>query len=351
MGPDVRAAILMLFPQSQLVLRNLSDLQGKVLLVEPMADDLAQDLLRAGITFSAYCTDAAVAKAFDRASACYFAARLECQEQFDTVVVFYPKSKEQLAYTLAELTAVLTSTTQVYVVGDNKGGIKSLPAHAEKLGLHAHKLDNAKHCLWFALNGLSEKPLPKQDFAKFKLSAITANGEQHLQFCSLPGVFNHGKLDVGTALLLKHLGHIETGKVLDFACGAGIIGALLQQQHPSIDLYATDVCALATAATAATFALNQLKGQVRCQDGLSSDLPKFQHIVSNPPFHTGLKTDLSVAELFITQCKQHLSTGGTVTLVANAHLPYAQWLQTAFGNVKELARQQGFVVYSSKFSG
>lgn len=350
----------MLFPQSQLVLRNLSDLTGKVLLVEPMADDLAQELSVAGVDFSVYCTDAAVAKAFSRARACYFSARLElaagAEDKYDTIVLFYPKSKEQLAFTLAELATVISKTTEIYLVGDNKGGIKSLIAHAEKLGLHAHKLDNAKHCLWFVLNGLADKPLPKQDFGRFTLTAPTQDGEQQLQFCSLPGVFNHGKLDLGTALLLKHLGHVHAGKVLDFACGAGIIGALLKIRHPAIELYATDICALAVAAAQATLALNQLPGTVQCRDGLAPDgvsaqLPKFQHIVSNPPFHTGLKTDLSVAELFITQCKSHLTNGGTLTLVANAHLPYAQWLQAAFGNVKELARQQGFVVYSSKFAG
>lgn len=341
----------MLFPQSQLVLRNLSDLKGKVLLVEPMADDLAQELTAAAADFSVYCTDAAVAAAFSRARQCYFSARLDCTEQFDTVVLFYPKSKEQLAYTLAELAPVVHRGTDVYLVGDNKGGIKSLVAHAAKLGLHAHKLDNAKHCLWFILNGMAEKPLPKQDFGRFNLTTNYAGCDQTLEFCSLPGVFNHGKLDSGTALLLKHLGHIQTGKVLDFACGAGIIGALLKRQYPATELFASDISALAVASTQVTLQLNQLVGTVLCCDGLSPQLPKFQHIVSNPPFHTGLKTDLSVAELFISQCKAHLSNGGTLTLVANAHLPYSQWLQSAFGNVKELARQQGFVVYCSKFSG
>ena len=341
----------MLFPQSQLVLRNRNDLQGKVLLVEPMADDLAQELQAAAVDFSVYCSDAAVANAFDRARNCFFSARLDCQKQFDTVVLFYPKSKEQLAFTLAELAPVINADTLVYLVGDNKGGIKSLVAHAEKLGLHAHKLDNAKHCLWFVLNGLFDKPLPKQDFGRFPLTAQVGTNNQQLQFCSLPGVFNHGKLDAGTALLLKQLGHVQAGKVLDFACGAGIIGALLKLQQPTLELYATDICALAVASAQATLQLNKLQGTTLCQDGLTANLPKFQHIVSNPPFHTGLKTDLSVAELFISQCKQHLTSGGTLTLVANAHLPYAQWLQQAFGNVKELARQQGFVVYHSKFAG
>ncbi len=352
----------MLYPQSQLLLRNISDLTGKVLLVEPMADELAGELQRSGVDASVWCTDAAVAKAFSSLP-CHFGARLAGDPQqsfaasfnsktFDTVVLFYPKSKEQLAYSLAEISALIDDNTQLYLTGDNKGGIKSLAAHAAKLGLHAHKLDNAKHCLWFALSGLAAKPLPLQPFAQFSAKVQLSAGQSAftLPFCSLPGVFNHGKLDSGTALLLQQLSHIQSGRVLDFACGAGIIGAALKRQHPALELWATDICALAVASTQATLALNQLSGTVLCQDGLAAGLPKFNHIVSNPPFHTGLKTDLSIAEQFISQCRQQLLSGGTLTLVANSHLPYAQWLQAQFGNVRELARQQGFVVYSCRLT-
>lgn len=342
----------MLTPQSQLLLRNIADLSGTVLLVEPMADDLARELSReSDLQLSCYTTDKTVANNWQQQTQapCYFAAELDAKhlaqgKKFDTVVLFYPKSKEQLAFSLAQLTHVIDTSTQLYLVGDNKGGIKSLVAHAAKLGLHAHKLDNAKHCLWFALTGLADKPQQAQPMTQFKAEVAGKT----LQFCSLPGVFNHGKLDVGSAILLEQLGFIQQGNVLDFACGAGVIGTFLLQQAPGIKLYCSDVSALAVASSKATFALNQQQAQVIAADGMPDGTPLFAHIVSNPPFHTGLKTDYSVAEKFIRDSLQKLVSGGTLTLVANAHLPYAEWLKSTFGNVKELARQNGFVVYHSR---
>ena len=43
-----------------------------------------------------------------------------------------------------------------------------------------------------------------------------------LEVVSLPGVFSHGRLDLGSALLLEHLDNPPGGRLLDFGCGAGI---------------------------------------------------------------------------------------------------------------------------------
>jgi len=340
----------MLTPPSQLLLRNINDLTGKVLLVEPMADDLARELAQAAPELQLFCytTDKTVANSWQAQSdaPCFFSVTLTTEEVFDTVVIFYPKSKEQLSFSLSQLSNCISEKTDVYLVGDNKGGIKSLTGHAEKLGLSAHKLDNAKHCLWFALNSLADKPQPAIKMQQF--SAKTAAST--IQFCSLPGVFNHGKLDIGTAILLEHVAHIHQGTVLDFACGAGLVGSYLLQQQPALKLYCSDVSALAVESSKATFALNNQTATVLAADGIPNGTPLFDHIISNPPFHTGIKTDYSVAQKFIDDSKGKLKSGGSLTLVANAHLPYAEWLKTTFGNVKELARRQGFVVYMSRKS-
>lgn len=332
----------MLANTSQLVLRNLADLTGKVLFVEPEADTLAHSL-SALTAFSCFTTDAAVQQQWQQAGApVYFGATPQFNEQFDTAVVFYPKSKELLADSLQRIAGALVPEAQVYVVGDNKGGVKTLVTHAEKLGLHAHKLDNAKHCLWFSLAG----NFTAINAAKVSEFSLTLKNKA-LKVCSLPGVFNHGKLDTGTALLLAHVNHIQDGKVLDFACGAGIIGAYLKQHAAAIELYSSDISALAVTATEATLAANQLQGKVLAADGLPAAPTLFKHIVSNPPFHTGIKTDYSISETFIQQSVSRLQQGGTLTLVANNHLAYQQLLEQAFGQVKVLAKANGFVVYQA----
>mgnify|MGYP006140055499 FL=1 len=333
----------MLATASQLVLRNIDDLTGKVLLVEPLADNLATELqhLAPQLTLSCYSTDAAVAASWSQDTVTlYRDVSPVFSDSFDTVVLFYPKSKEQLAFTLAQLKPVLSATTAVFVTGDNKGGIKSLSSHAQKVGLSANKLDNAKHCLWFALHGDFQQ-LPPAKTISFNISAA---GET-LTLHSLPGVFNHGKLDIGTALLLDNLPDIGKGKVLDFASGCGVVGAMLKRKHPAIELFCSDISQLAVKATELTLAANGLNGTVIAADGLPAQPKQFDCIVSNPPFHTGIKTDYSIVESFIRDSAARLSSNGSLTLVANSHLAYLELLQQAFKKVSIVAKANGFTVY------
>lgn len=336
----------MLANTSQMLLRNIADLNGNILIVEPEADELSRSLLAnlpTGATLSCYTTNAAVASTWQPTGAtCYFSALPVFSQQFDTVVIFYPKSKEQLNLTLANIAPALSNNSQLYLVGDNKGGIKSLSGHAEKLGLQANKLDNAKHCLWYYLRG-SLQSLVKPTFSQYSLTINNTT----VNVCSIAGVFNHGKLDIGTALLLDHLQHITKGNVLDFGCGSGVIGAYLKKRHNAINLYCSDVSALAAEASRQTLSANNLQGTVIMADGMPVKPASFDHIVSNPPFHTGIKTDYSISEAFIAQSKARLNAGGSLTLVANAHLAYQTLLEQTFGKVAVLAKTNGFVIYQA----
>ena len=81
-----------------------------------------------------------------------------------------------------------------------------------------------------------------------------------------------------------------------------------------------------------------------CANGLIDSVPRYQHIVSNPPFHEGVGTQYDTAEAFIMRSHKHLVTGGNITLVANQFLEYEPLLQKAFGNCQELAREKGFKI-------
>lgn len=331
----------MLSTASQMLLRNLADLPGPTLLVEPPLDQLASQLPASFRPQCAvYSSHLAVAERYSQAGLpCSSALKPSFAQRFASAVLFYPKSKEQLGFMLTQLEPLLAEAAEVFIVGDNKSGIKTLPKQLSNWQLSAHKLDNARHALWFVVNGkLSPAAIASQPFT------VTLAGIA-LQIHSYPGVFNHGKLDKGTALLLKHLDNIQSGRVLDFACGSGVIAAWLKAKNPALEIVASDVSTLATAATEATLAANQLSGLVLLADGLPAETAVFQHIVSNPPFHTGQKTDYSIAEAFIRACPSRLSPGGSLTLVANNHLPYAQWLQESFGHCTILAQEAGFTIY------
>ena len=172
-----------------------------------------------------------------------------------------------------------------------------------------------------------------------------------VQVRSLPGVFSHGRLDAGTRLLLETLAKEKVqGEVLDFGCGAGIIGSWLGNRHPGCQLSLLDTEAMALESSRQTLTANDLEGQVIASHGLGAVSGKYDWIISNPPFHEGVKTRYDVTEAFLADCRRHLGRGGQLRIVANSFLKYAPLIKQAFGHCQELARRDGFTIYGATAS-
>jgi 16S RNA G1207 methylase RsmC len=60
---------------------------------------------------------------------------------------------------------------------------------------------------------------------------------------------------------------------------------------------------------------------------------RFDLVVTNPPFHVGKQTELSVPMQFIEDSWEVLAPGGQLFLVANRTLPYETPIKRRFGNV------------------
>ncbi len=166
-----------------------------------------------------------------------------------------------------------------------------------------------------------------------------------LQVISLPGVFSHGRLDKGTALLLEHLDGLPSGHVLDFGCGAGVLGATIKRRYPQSRVTLLDVDAFAVAASRLTLAANGLEGEVICGDGIDAAPTDLDVILSNPPFHTGVHTDYHASENLLKKSREHLRKGGEIRLVANSFLRYQPLIEGALGNCEIRAEAQGFRIY------
>lgn len=259
------------------------------------------------------------------------------------VVLHFPKSKQEFIYLCENLLAYLPKETEVYIVGDNKGGVKSCAKQLPKGFTGLTKVDSAKHCILFRCVISESKSFDLNSW--FESFPITV-GEKTLSIYSLPGVFNHGKLDAGTALLLDNLPAVK-GKILDFGCGAGVIAASLAQQEKVTEVSACDVSAIALAASKKTFEANQLTVDVFPTDGMSHVKGQFHNIVSNPPFHTGLKTDYTVPERFIAHCAKHLKIKGVLSIVANNFLPYPDIIEKHVGPNNTLLNHKGFSIHQA----
>ena len=268
-------------------------------------------------------------------------------ESYDWIILNLPRQKALLRMLLECAASLLAKDGVLWLAGENKAGIKS----ADKL-LKLHfglikKLDSARHCtLYQASHLLSAQAFNPMTYKKsWELNCKNSQ----IRVISYPGVFAHGRLDPGTALLLDSLAdmHLE-GDVLDFASGAGVIGACIVANHPQINVTLLDNSALALRASGETLAANQLNGSLLASDGLSKLKGSFDFIISNPPIHAGIKTDTRMSMQLLESVHEHIRPGGTLIMVANVHLPYEKWLSQKFEKCHERASNNSYKVILAK---
>ena len=146
------------------------------------------------------------------------------------------------------------------------------------------------------------------------------------KFIVEPGVFSSDHIDPGSALLAAHLPPSLRGRVADLGAGWGYLSHVALEKAPKIsqiDLFEADSRALACArknvSGPATFHWHDVT------KGLSE---KYDHVITNPPFHTGQAKDTDLGKAFLTAAANSLRRGGSMYLVANRQLPYEAHLES-----------------------
>lgn len=188
-----------------------------------------------------------------------------------------------------------------------------------------------------ALDGL---PLRQMDY----------NAKTYVQY---PGVFSGEHIDYATQFLLDtwrtnaYLKSIPPpGAILDIGLGNGVIVDQLQQAfYPAAKLYGTEVSNVALQSA-------KLNGPPNADFRWQNDLTGFEDtafdlIVTNPPFHEGHRNTIEPTLKLFREAAGRLAPGARFVLVANRHLNYATQLERLFSEVREVATNDKFVVYSS----
>ena len=161
------------------------------------------------------------------------------------------------------------------------------------------------------------------------------------------GVFSAGRLDPGTAVLLRK-GDLPTaataGTLLDLGCGYGPIACVLATEAPQATVYAVDVNARARELTAENAATLGLAGRLRvcAPDEVPAEVT-FHQLWSNPPTHVG-KAELHA---ILGRWLPRLAPGGVAWLVINRNLggdSLHAWLVAGGWQVDRVASQRGFRV-------
>jgi 16S rRNA (guanine1207-N2)-methyltransferase len=102
------------------------------------------------------------------------------------------------------------------------------------------------------------------------------------------GVFGHGRVDVGTKLLLLTApGPPDRGALLDLGCGTGAIALTMARRAPAATVWAVDVNSRARELCAANAARNGIDNvRVASPEQVPDDV-RFAAIWSNPPIRIG----------------------------------------------------------------
>lgn len=328
-------------PRSEVLLRQAELFKGPVLLAGLPADGLLGELAAARGWSWLWDEHSAVEARYP--GRCQFGTQPPAQA-FAAAVLFLPKSRELTDYLLAALAARLPAAP-LYLVGEKRAGIERAAKQLEPFG-RPRKLDSARHCqLWQVT---VDNPPAAPELAALARHYPVATAEGELQVVSLPGVFSHGRLDVGSRLLLEHLDGLPQGAVLDFGCGAGVLGAALKRHYPHSALHLLDVDAFAVASSRLTLAANGVDGEVIAGRGIADAPGNLAAIVSNPPFHQGVHTDYQATEQLLRDAVRHLRPGGELRLVANSFLRYAPLIEQHLGPCRVLAERDGFRIYSAR---
>ncbi|AZQ85832.1 methyltransferase domain-containing protein [Colwellia sp. Arc7-635] len=341
---------------NQLLIRNIDALSATTPLLVNIADDgfITQYLTQHGAAkVDSYHTNYAEYKTCQQLNnarvQAHFCVEYIAKNKHDMAIIHFPKSKAEFAFTLAMLAESMTEDATIVIVGENKGGIKSAEKLSKTYLEYCHSADAARHCLMYIAKFIPN--IPRFDLQKFYKHYSVQVQDKTLQIAALPGVFSQKSLDAGTAVLLANLPDTISGKVLDFGCGAGVIAAYIGTIHPKTTLSLVDVSALALHSAKTTLALNQLTGEYIASDSLSQVKERYDFVISNPPFHQGLKTHYGATEHFLGEIKQNLASKGCITIVANSFLKYAPIMEKSIGKTKTLVVKKGFAIYQCYLNG
>jgi 16S rRNA (guanine1207-N2)-methyltransferase len=330
---------------SQVILRSGARLPpGPLLLVNPPRDSLYRQLQTEQRSvqvstqdFGDYCwlSDSGGNASFDMLPA--------AGESFRAVILHLPREKERLVMMLHAVSSWMSADARLWLVGENRAGIKSARRYLEQFFRIVVKMDSARHCVLLeSSESKNERPFNLSEYAAAWQVDFAG---QAINIVSLPGVFAHGRLDQGSRLLLNTLATLRpAGKILDLACGSGVIGCSLLAASASAELTLLDVSALALEASTQSLSLNGLDAALLPSDGLAQLTGHYDWIISNPPFHRGVESNLEIAARFFREAGTFLTENGRIVIVCNRHLPYASWLRNYFGQVEQLDANDEYMI-------
>jgi len=265
------------------------------------------------------------------------------KERFETIALCLPRQTEWACGLLARaLVGLPPGGTLLMIAPNDLGGKKYAKLLEQNFGLEL--ADSKHHCRIAVLKRPKELPPAVEDWRQ----AYAPGRAEGSTLASLPGTFSHGRVDEGSAILLKYLPTLN-GEVADFGAGWGYLAHHVLTQH-STTIVITLIEADLNALRLAQLNLKGFEGQTlfRWADvQQEGEANKYDFVIMNPPFHGLSDTNPDIGGAFIVSAAKALKKGGQLWMVANAFLPYEEVLQQCFGDFIQVAKEGGYKVLTA----
>lgn len=301
------------------------ELEGPALVMDDPADTLAEALGALGLEVRRWWRRAhggRPASAWPRGDPCA------------TVGVRLPRAKDQLDMMLHAAASVLVRDGRLLVFGAGDEGAGSAGRRMQAVFDDVRTVATGGRCRVLQARGLPPEERLRADLDAWCEWFDPGLDELPERWASFPGVFAHGRLDGGTALLADVLPAAPpSARALDFGCGHGVLGAVVAARTPGAEVAFLDVDAVALEAVRR----NVPGARTALADGWAgAPNGAWDVVVSNPPYHRGKGESLGVVEELIRGARSRLAPGGWLALVAQRRLPVPGLLAEALENVDVL---------------
>lgn len=167
-------------------------------------------------------------------------------------------------------------------------------------------------------------------------------------FRTVPGVFSADGPDRGSQLLESVLPADLGGHVVDLGAGWGYLSrAILSHARVKrLDLVEAEADAL----DCARINVTDERARFHWADATVFRPDRLlDHVVMNPPFHTGREADPNLGLAFIKAAARMLAPSGHLWMVSNRHLPYDRALPSLFRDVQDLGGDAAFRLTRASF--
>ena len=167
------------------------------------------------------------------------------------------------------------------------------------------------------------------------------------------GVFSKGKVDFGSALLIKTFSHKNNAKVLDLGCGYGPIGIVVASKLVKGEVLLADINERAVGL--AKFNINNNDNLINDNTAISvlqsSGFEEikdkdFDYIILNPPIRAGKSVIFNMYE----EASNHLKENGELWIVIQKKqgaFSTIRKLNTIYSIVEEVEREKGYHIIKS----